>query len=143
MVGLRSARSLPVLARAVPALHGARVPANDTWGAGEIDPRMVEFTPTTSTDLPGIKEIYDHYILSTIATLHESLVPVEKVPEYVPVDDPRHPSLVIRSGGVVVGFCSCSPYKRRSAYVRTAELSVYLRPGCTGRGARNGRPDAA
>lgn len=95
---------------------------------------MATFSPATGSDLPAIKEIYDHYILETTATFHETPVPVDGLAEYVPVDDPRHPSLVIHSGGAVVGFCSCSPYRRRSAYDRTAELSVYLRPGCTGRG---------
>ena len=95
---------------------------------------MAEFVPATGADLPAIKEIYDHYILSTTATFHEAPVPVDGLPAYVPVGDPRHPSLVVRSGGAVVGFCACSPYKRRSAYDRTAELSVYLRPGWTGRG---------
>jgi phosphinothricin acetyltransferase len=95
---------------------------------------MAEFAPATHADLPAVKEVYDHYILTTTATFHEAAIPVDGLSEYVPVDDPRHPSLVIRSGGAVAGFCACTPYKRRAAYDRTAELSVYLRPDCTGRG---------
>lgn len=108
--------------------------ANDKGGADEIDLHMAEFAPVTDADLPAIKEIYDHYILTTTATFHETPVSLDELPGYVPVDDPKHPSFAIRSDGSLVGFCSCSPYKRRSAYDRTVELSVYLSPGFTGRG---------
>jgi L-amino acid N-acyltransferase YncA len=59
---------------------------------------MATFFPATAADLPAIKEIYDHYILFTTATFHEVPVPVDGLAEYVPVNDPRHPSLVIHSG---------------------------------------------
>lgn len=95
---------------------------------------MAEFTPVTSADLPAIKEIYDHYIIATTATFHETPVPVDRLPEFVPVNDSRHPSFAIRSGGALAGFCSCSPYKPRAAYARTAELSIYLAPGYTRHG---------
>ncbi len=95
---------------------------------------MIDINPVTPADLPAIKEIYDHYIMATTATFHETPVPVESLPQYIPVNDPRHPSFAIRSGGALVGFCSCSPYKPRAAYARTAELSIYLAPGSTGHG---------
>jgi phosphinothricin acetyltransferase len=95
---------------------------------------MAEFTPATDADLPAIREIYNHYVLSSTATFHATPVPLENLREFVPVGDPRYPSFVALSGGEVIGFCCLSPYKRRSAYDRTAELSVYLEPGSTGRG---------
>lgn len=79
---------------------------------------MAEFAPVTEADLPAIKEIYDYYILGTTATFHETPVPIDRLSKYIPVNDPRHPTLAIRSNGLLVGFCSCSPYKRRAAYSR-------------------------
>jgi phosphinothricin acetyltransferase len=37
-------------------------------------------------------------------------------------------------GGVVCGFAYASPWRPKSAYRHTVEDSVYLSPGCTGRG---------
>ncbi|NLX49999.1 MAG: N-acetyltransferase [Methanospirillum sp.] len=99
---------------------------------------MVELAPVTDADLTAIKEVYDHYIATTTATFHEEPVPLGKLREFVPVDDPRHPSFVVRSGVAFAGFCCLSPSKKRSAYDRTAELSVYLRPEFTGRGLGRG-----
>ncbi|MEN6340958.1 MAG: N-acetyltransferase family protein [Methanospirillum sp.] len=96
---------------------------------------MAELTPVTDDDdLAAIKEVYDHYITTSNATFHEAPIPIDRLQEFVPVGDPRHPSFVIRSGGAFAGFCCLSPYKQRSAYDRTAELTVYLRPEFAGRG---------
>jgi L-amino acid N-acyltransferase YncA len=44
------------------------------------------------------------------------------------------PYLVAESGGVVVGYGYCSPYRARSGYRYTLEDSVYVRHDITGRG---------
>ncbi|MEI7898277.1 MAG: GNAT family N-acetyltransferase [bacterium] len=41
---------------------------------------------------------------------------------------------MIRADGISCGFCYISQYKKRQAYDRTAEVSLYLTPGFTGRG---------
>lgn len=99
---------------------------------------MIEFAFATDGDLPAIGSIYNHYVLNSTVTFHEALVSVEALRELMPVGDPRHPSLVALDGEKVIGFCCTTPYKRRSAYDRTAELSVYVRPEYTGRGIGTG-----
>ena len=40
----------------------------------------------------------------------------------------------MHSDGVICGYCYLSPYKKRQAYDRTAEITVYLKKEFTGRG---------
>jgi phosphinothricin acetyltransferase len=44
------------------------------------------------------------------------------------------PWLVGEQEGAVVGYACATPWKGRSAYRFTVEVSVYLDPSCTGRG---------
>jgi phosphinothricin acetyltransferase len=55
--------------------------------------------------------------------------------ETLTFDSPRHRSYVVMHGEEVCGYCFISPFKNRDAYADTAEVTVYLRPGFTGKGA--------
>jgi len=46
----------------------------------------------------------------------------------------RHPWLVVRDGGRVLGFAKSSPHRARGAYAWTAEVTVYVHPDAHGRG---------
>lgn len=95
---------------------------------------MVVFSPVTKDGLAEIKEIYDYYILNTTATFHGEAISIPELEEFLFVAHPTYPSYVIREDGETIGFCFLTRYKKRQAYDRTAELSIYLRPEYTGHG---------
>lgn len=95
---------------------------------------MIYFTPITHEDLPKVKEIYDHYILNTTATFHSERITIPELEEIIFLNNPRYPSFLIHEGDHVIGYCFLSRFKKRQAYDRTAELSIYLKPSFTGRG---------
>lgn len=95
---------------------------------------MVEFLPVEEKDLPAIKEIYDHYILNSTATFHSCPVQIPELTEFLFIAHPKYPAFTIRIKGRIIGYCFLTRYKNRQAYDRTAELSIYLRPECTGKG---------
>jgi len=93
---------------------------------------MIYFTPITHEDLPKVKEIYDHYILNTTTTFHSERIPIPVLEEIIFLNNPRYPSFLIREGGEVTGYYFLTRLKKQE-YKRTAELSIHLKPGFTGR----------
>ncbi|OPY38340.1 MAG: Acetyltransferase (GNAT) family protein [Methanoregula sp. PtaU1.Bin051] len=95
---------------------------------------MIEFSPVEEQDLGTIKDIYDHYILNSTATFHDGKITTDELKEFLFIDNPKYPSFLIRKNGETIGYCFLTRYKKRQAYDRTAELSIYLKPAHTGRG---------
>ncbi len=95
---------------------------------------MIEFIPVTENDLQTIKEIYDYYILNSTATFHTEKITIDELKELIYIDHPRYPSFLIKESDGILGYCLLSRYKKRQAYDRTAELSIYLKPKWTGKG---------
>jgi len=94
----------------------------------------IKFDAITQQDLLLIKEIYDYYILSSTATYYTEKISVDELRTFIPAGHEKYKSFMIRTDGTVCGFCYISQYKKRQAYDRTAEISVYLKPGFTGKG---------
>ncbi|PWG78490.1 GNAT family N-acetyltransferase [Pararcticibacter amylolyticus] len=92
------------------------------------------FKEITKDDFTVIKEIYDHYILHSTATFHTEEVSLEELKEIIPLGHAKYKSFLIYDRDSVCGYCYMAPYKKRQAYDRSAEVTLYLRPGCTGRG---------
>lgn len=95
---------------------------------------MVTFSPVTESHLDTVREIYDYYILNTTATFHDQPISLPELKEFLYLDSPRYPSFVIENKGDIIGYCFLTRYKKRQAYDRTAEVSIYLRPEYTNRG---------
>lgn len=95
---------------------------------------MPYFTPIIHEDLFIVKEIYDYYILDSTATFHNEKITIDELEEIIFINNLRYPSYLIHDRNDVIGYCFLSRYKKRQAYDRTAEVSVYLRPGFTGKG---------
>jgi phosphinothricin acetyltransferase len=94
----------------------------------------VEFANLTETDLEFVKEIYDYYIENSTATYYIEKISTDELKEFIPVQHKRYKSFLIKVDDERCGFCYISQYKKRQAYDRTAELSLYLMPEYTGRG---------
>jgi len=88
----------------------------------------------TEQDLPAIKGIYDHEVLTGIATFDTEPPPLEKWAALLASAEPGDHVLVAEIDGSVVGYAYSTMYRPRLAYARTRETSVYLAPEATGRG---------
>lgn len=86
------------------------------------------------SDFVVVKEIYDYYIATSTATFHTEPVTIEELQSVILTEHPRYKSYLIYSEGEVCGYCYLSQYKKRQAYDRTAEISIYLRNDFTGKG---------
>jgi L-amino acid N-acyltransferase YncA len=81
-----------------------------------------------------VKEIYDYYILNSTATFHTDPISIEELKSVIPVAHPKYKSFLIEYNGKICGYCFISQYKKRQAYDRTAEITIYLKPEFTGMG---------
>ena len=81
-------------------------------------------------DAEPVAAIFAHYVATSVATFEE-VAPTELAARNLPF-------LVAEGGaeggGFVYGFAYASPWRPKSAYRHTVEDTVYLSPGCTGRG---------
>ncbi len=92
------------------------------------------FEVLTYRDLSEVKAIYDEYILNSTATFHTDPVSIDQLLEFMYVDHPVYRSFFIRSEGEAAGYCFLANHKKRQAYDRTAEVTIYLKPDFCGRG---------
>lgn len=86
-------------------------------------------------DAPSIAAIYNHYVASTVITFEEDAVPAPAMAARIAdVRAQNLPWLVAELGGEVVGYSYANRWKARSAYRHSVETTIYLKPGCEGRG---------
>ncbi|NMB78956.1 MAG: N-acetyltransferase [Methanomicrobiales archaeon] len=95
---------------------------------------MVEFVPVTRNDIGTILAIYNYYIENSTATFHSIPLTAEDMEEFLFISHPKYPSFMIVEENGQVGYCFLTQYKKRQAYDRSAELSIYLQPGFTRKG---------
>ena len=94
----------------------------------------VKFIPLKEIDFVIVKEIYDHYIMHSTATFHTEPVSINELEEFMFVNHPIYKSFLIYFDNVVAGYCYFSYFKKRQAYERTAEVTLYLKPEFTNHG---------
>jgi len=87
-------------------------------------------------DLAAVAAIYDHFVLTSVATFEVDPVPVwEWSARFSAVQASGWPFLVaVDASGTVVGFAHAAAWKTRAAYRWTVEDSVYVAPAAAGRG---------
>ena len=97
----------------------------------------VQFKQVEKSDLPKIKVIYDWYILNSTATFHTEPINIEELGDMIFIEHPVYCSYLIYLETSLVGYCYLTNYKKRQAYNRTAEITVYLSPEYCGKGIGN------
>jgi phosphinothricin acetyltransferase len=88
-------------------------------------------------DAEPVAAIFAHYVATGVATFEEVAPTAADWRRRLGELAARNlPFLVAEAGGggVVCGFAYASPWRPKSAYRHTVEDTVYLSPGCTGRG---------
>jgi L-amino acid N-acyltransferase YncA len=86
----------------------------------------LSFIPMLESDLSLVKEINDWYILNTTATYYTDPITFDQLKEVIYFNHPRYKSYVIYDDRIAVGYCYITHYKKRPAYDRTAEITIYL-----------------
>jgi len=87
----------------------------------------IEFRKITEEDLPAIKEIYDWYIAHSTATFHTEPIKISDLREFIYIDHPVYQSFLIYADNELAGYCFLTYYKKRQAYDRTSEVTLYLK----------------
>lgn len=98
------------------------------------DIMQITFNTLQEKDLAIVKEIYDYYILHSTATFHTEQITIDELKEFILIGHPKYKSFLIEYDGATCGYCYFIWYKKRQAYDRTAEVTLYLRPEFHGMG---------
>lgn len=99
-----------------------------------MEKMKIQFIDLSESDLELVKNIYDYYIENSTATYYTEKISIKELKEFIPVNNKKYRSFLIKTDNECCGFCYLSQYKKRQAYNRTAEISLYLKPEYTGRG---------
>jgi L-amino acid N-acyltransferase YncA len=95
-----------------------------------------EIRPATASDLPSIREIYNHYVLNSSVTFDEkpmTLVALRK--KFAVATKLAMPYLVAENPrGSLLGVAWLFPWQGDTASRKVVELSIYLGPAATGKG---------
>ncbi|NNM67016.1 MAG: N-acetyltransferase [Spirochaetales bacterium] len=83
-------------------------------------------------DAPSLCGIYNPYVKNSIVTFEESEVTVQEMTRRI--SEASLPWFVLEDENAVQGYAYLAAWKQRSAYRYTAETTIYLREGTTGRG---------
>jgi L-amino acid N-acyltransferase YncA len=83
--------------------------------------------PATSADVPGIAAIYNHYVTTTVITFEEEPVTAEEMSKRM-AEVPRAglPWLAVECAGQLAGYAYAAPWRSRSAYRFSVEITTYL-----------------
>lgn len=85
-------------------------------------------------DLPAILEIYRPYILETAYTFEYEVPSLEDFRQRFLTITEQHPWLVWEENGEILGYAYGEKAFGRAAFQWDADLAIYLRPECHGRG---------
>ena len=94
----------------------------------------LQFLDTTLNDIQELKDIYTYYIENTTATFHIGDISDREMHDILFYDDSVYKSFVIKSNNETAGYVLLCPYKKREAYRRSAEVTIYLKPSFTSKG---------
>ena len=93
------------------------------------------FRDATLDDLPGIVAIYNSTVPSRLVTADLEPVTVESRLAWFHAHGPQtRPLWVVEENGTVLAWLSFSDFYGRPAYLRSAEVSIYLAESMRGKG---------
>lgn len=82
--------------------------------------------PIEQKDANAICGIYNHYVTHTVITFEEEAVTVQDMSQRIEKITETHPWFVLEEEGAVVAYAYASPWRVKSAYRFSAELTVYV-----------------
>jgi Sortase and related acyltransferases len=96
--------------------------------------KTCRFVKMSEEYLPEVLAIYNYYVKNDTATFHIDLLNLEEMRPIVFFDNPKYQTFLIFKGDDLCGYVLLTQYKKREAYDGTAEVTIYLKPECTGCG---------
>ena len=84
--------------------------------------------------LAAAREVYQWYVTNSTATFQIRDADIAEMEELLFFRDEKYRSFAAFECGIFIGYGIVTRYKTREAFDRTAEVTVYLAPGATGRG---------
>lgn len=99
-------------------------------------PFSYEIRPAERTDVPDIREIYNHYVRNSVVTFDDKdWTHAQMVEKYDYLTRLGLPFLVaVSPTGQVLGYGLASPWTGSGGYRYTVESSIYLGQAATGKG---------
>lgn len=94
----------------------------------------IRFIKTKEEDLQKCKEIYTYYIENSTATFHIGDISDEDMHDILFCGVDGYESYVVHQEEEVIGYVLLAPFKKREAYRRTAEVTIYLKDNVTSKG---------
>ncbi|MEJ9164267.1 GNAT family N-acetyltransferase [Paenibacillus graminis] len=94
----------------------------------------LSFTEMREEHLAEVVNIYNYYVLNTTVSFHTEPLDEAFMRESVLNGDPRFKSYAILENGEMQGYVLIGRHKNKQAYDSSGEISVYLKPGSSGRG---------
>ena len=98
---------------------------------------MIIIRNATQKDVPALLDIYNYAVTNLIATFETKEQTLEERLQWFHLFGRRYPLLVAESNGQVVGYSCLSPFREKTGYNRTSEISVYISPDHQGKGIGN------
>jgi L-amino acid N-acyltransferase YncA/8-oxo-dGTP pyrophosphatase MutT (NUDIX family) len=93
------------------------------------------FRSAADEDAAALLEIYAPYVINTAVSFEYDVPSLEEFRSRIHTVLQRYPYIVaVNSSGRIDGYVYASPFHARRAYEHCAELSIYLRDSCRGRG---------
>jgi len=93
------------------------------------------FRPAVPDDAAQLLEIYAPYVRNTAVSFEYQVPSEQEFRTRISTILSSYPYVAaVNDSGTVDGYVYASPFKARKAYERSAELSIYLRENCRGRG---------
>lgn len=95
---------------------------------------MIKTRRAKLKDLGEIAEIYNEAILKTVATFDTEIKSPDEQKTWFEEHGSKNPILVAEQDESIVGWASLSKWSDRCAYSDTAEISLYVKENCQGKG---------
>lgn len=90
--------------------------------------------PAVAEDLPAVAAVYDHQVLSGVATFDLEPQGTAYWQQRLAGLGPGDHLVVAEERGVVLGYAASGTYRPRPAYSSTREVSIHLTDAARGRG---------
>lgn len=82
--------------------------------------------PVKMEDAASLCSIYNYYVNETVITFEEETVSIEDMASRIKKITATHPWVVMEHDGEIVAYAYASPWRVRSAYRFSSELTVYV-----------------
>ena len=94
----------------------------------------IAFEPASAEHVRSLADIFNYYVEHTAAFFILEPLGDEEMRAILFFENPRYASFAIRADKELAGFISLHSHRQRAAYRDTAEVTVCIAPGHTGRG---------